>query len=97
MISEIWEYITDFIGTAWEGFTTLPEQFKGFFTEVNMTGWLILTLIGEAILWGFWYYVTYSVGAEHSSAQGFMDFQVMLVSTLVTPIICYIFAWKNRE
>ncbi len=97
MIGEIWDYITDGIGTAWETLTTLPELLSGSFTEVNFSGWLILTLIGETILWGFWYYVSYSVGSTNDSAKGFMSIPIMLISTAVTPVICYIFAWRNRE
>ncbi len=93
MIGEIWDTITEGIGTAWDTLMELPEQFSGFFTDVNMTGFLILTLIGEVCLWGFWYYVNYV-----KEIESFLDAKTMIIGTVVTPIICYILAYRaSRE
>ena len=97
VVGEIWEYITDGISFIFESLSQIPELLSGAFTEVNFSGWLILTIIGEAILWGFWYYTKYSIGKESASVASFMNLQVMLIATVVTPIICYFFAWRNRE
>ena len=89
MIGEIWETITEGIGVAWDTIMEIPEHFSGFFTDVNMSGFLILAILGKIGLSAFWYYTVYLKGIEN-----FLTFSHMAIGTIVTPIVCYIFAWR---
>ena len=85
--------ILDAIGTAWDAVMELPDHLSGFFTDVNMFGWFLLTIIAEVCLWGFWYYTVYV-----KDIVNFLDMKTMIIGTIVSPIIAYIMAWKaSRE
>ena len=86
MLGEIWDTITEFI-------SEVADQFSGFFTEVNIQGWLILSIIAEVCLWGFWYYAVYV-----KDIGNFLDWKTMVIGTVVAPVIAYILAWRaSRE
>lgn len=89
MIGEIWETITEGISIAWDTVMEIPEQFSGFFTDVNLYGWFILSIIAEVCLWGFWYYATYV-----KDIGNFLDWKTIAIGTVLSPIIAYIFAWR---
>ena len=89
MLGEIWDTITEGIGTAWDALMELPELFSGFFTDVNKFGWLILTIIAEVFLWVFWYWCIYVKDIDY-----FLDMKTMFIATLLAPVIAYILAWR---
>ena len=91
-IGDVWDSITEGISTVWDTVMELPEQFSGFFTDVNMFGWLILSIIAEVCLWGFWYYTVYV-----QEVTSFLDMKTMIIGTVVSPIIAYVFAWRASK
>lgn len=95
MIGEAWDYITDGISQGWEAITSIFSS--GLFDEVNFTGWLILSIIAEIVLWGFWYYTTFVMGSKNPAVQSFFNIKIMIVSTFVAPAIAYFFALRESR
>jgi len=91
MIEEIWDAITDGISTAWEAVTSIFES--GLFNEVNIIGWLVLTIAGEFALWAFWYYAVYV-----KEVSSFFDWKIMFIATFIgAPVVAYIFALREAR
>ena len=91
MIEEIWDTITEAIGTAWEAVTSIFSS--GLFDEVNFTGWLLLTIAAEITLWAFYYYVVYV-----KEVINFLDLKIMIMATLLgAPVAAYIFALREAK
>ena len=83
------EIITDAFAEVW-------DVVSGFFSggDVNPAGVIILTLCAEAILWGFWWYCTYKVGATAPAAKHFLSWTTMIIGTVAAPVVSYFFAWR---
>lgn len=95
MIGELFDIITEGIGDAWEFVTEIPSRLsEAFGGEVNVTGWLLLSGIGEAILIFCWFFTLnyFKANEAYEAINSMFSITNLIICIIATPIVCYFIA-----